>query len=68
MQDNTRPHIIRIVSNFLDENNIEVLPHPAISLDLNPIEHIWHMMGRRLQNLERQPTNLQQLEVALQQI
>jgi transposase len=50
------------------ENNIEVLPHPAMSPDLNPIEHLWDMMGRRLRDLERQPINLQELGAALQQI
>lgn len=68
MQDNARPHIARTVLNFFTENNIEVLPHPPNSPDLNPIEHVWDIMGRRLQNLERPPTNLQQLEIALQQI
>ncbi|EFN77573.1 Transposable element Tc3 transposase, partial [Harpegnathos saltator] len=49
-------------------NNLEVLSHPAMSPDLNPIEHVWDMMGRRLQNLERSPTTLQQLEITLQRI
>jgi hypothetical protein len=35
MQDNARLHITRIVRNFLDENNIEVLPHPAYIIQSN---------------------------------
>jgi len=31
MHENARPHIARIALNFLKENNIEVLPHPAMS-------------------------------------
>lgn len=63
MQDNARPHTARIVVNFLEDNNIEMLP--PMSPDLNPIEHVWDMMGRALRNLERQPNNLEQLETAL---
>ena len=31
---------IRIAINFLEENNIEMLSHPPINADLNPIENI----------------------------
>jgi len=48
--------------------NIQLLPHPSNSPDLNPIEHIWDMIGRRLRNLERPPANLQELERALHEI
>lgn len=43
------PHlpIVRIILNFLEENNIEVLL--PMRMDLNPIEHVWDMMGRRIQ-------------------
>lgn len=68
MLDNARPHTARIVFNFLEENNNEVLSHPPMSLDLNPIEHVRNIMGRRLRDLERPATNLQQLEAALHQI
>ena len=68
MQDNARPHTARITRTYLEENNVEVLPHPANSPDLNPIEHVWDMMGRRLRNLERPPANLQQLERILNEI
>ncbi|KMQ91674.1 transposable element tc1 transposase [Lasius niger] len=59
MQDNARPHNARIALNFFEENNIEVIPHPPMSRDLNPIKHVWDIMERRLHNFKRPPTILQ---------
>jgi hypothetical protein len=36
-----------------------------MSLDLNLIEHIWDMLGRRIQALEPPVQNISQLEAAL---
>jgi transposase len=38
---------------------------PAMSPDLNPIEHIWDMLGRRIQTREPHVQNIRQLETAL---
>jgi len=43
MQDNARSHMARITAQFLEDNNIQVLSHPPMSPDLNPIEHVWDM-------------------------
>lgn len=68
MQDNARPHTAVLTRQFLQNNDITVLDHPAMSPDLNPIEHVWDLMGRRLRNYPRQPTTLAELERVLQQI
>ena len=47
MHDNARPHVARICRQFLNRNNINVLPWPAVSPDMNPIEHIWDYLGRK---------------------
>ena len=60
-QDNARPHTARVVQQCMNENEIEVLPWPANSPDLNPIEHVWDEMERRLRRLPQQPSNLQEL-------
>ena len=41
------------------------MQRPARSPDLNPIEHIWDELERRLRARQISPTNLQDLRVAL---
>ena len=36
-----------------------------MSPDLNPVEHIWDMLGRRIQTREPPVQNIRQLEAAL---
>ena len=38
-QDNARPHSARLTQNFLANANVQFLPWPACSPDINPIEH-----------------------------
>ena len=47
MDDNARPHRANIVTNFLAAEHINrFLPWPAISPDMNPLEHCWDQLGR----------------------
>jgi hypothetical protein len=41
------------------------VPWPAMSPDLNPIEHIWDMLGLHIQAREPPVQNIRQLEAAL---
>jgi hypothetical protein len=43
-----------------------ILPWPARSPDLNPIEDIWDMIERRLTTLHRRPQTLAQLQHEIQ--
>ncbi|GFY02913.1 transposable element Tcb1 transposase [Trichonephila clavipes] len=46
--DNARPHVARIVQRFFVNHQIELLPWPARSPDLSPIENMWSMVAQRL--------------------
>jgi hypothetical protein len=39
--DNAKCHMARVCQDFLNQNHIRVLPWPALSPDLSPIEHLW---------------------------
>ncbi|PRD22938.1 UNVERIFIED_CONTAM: Transposable element Tcb1 transposase [Trichonephila clavipes] len=47
-QDNARPHVARIVQRFFVNHQIELLPWPARSPDLSPVENMWSMVAQRL--------------------
>ncbi|KAH0813381.1 hypothetical protein GEV33_009410 [Tenebrio molitor] len=49
-QDNARKHITRVTQRVFNENNVNLLPWPARSPDLSPIEHVWDMIGRRVED------------------
>ena len=68
MQDNARPHTANVTRRFFERHDVTLLPHPPNSPDLNPIEHIWDEMERRLRHREEQPHNLNELGEALRQI
>ena len=66
-QDNAPAHRARRTQEFFQEEDIEQLPWPAYSPDLNPIEHCWDGLDRAVRKREVQPTTLNELEQALVQ-
>ncbi|GFX91315.1 transposable element Tcb2 transposase [Trichonephila clavipes] len=65
MDDNCRPHRANLVEDFLYEEGIVRMEWQASSPDMNPIEHVWDALGRRVAGYQPPPQTLQELERAL---
>ena len=53
--------------DFFNQNGVQVLPWPACSPDLNPIEHLWDQLGKRVYSRHHPVINCQQLAMTLQE-
>jgi len=67
MQDNARPHSAMCVTEYLEEVGINKMNWPACSPDLNPIEHVWDMLGRSVRGREVAPASIHELRLALEE-
>ena len=65
--DNARPHRARIVQDFFRQNNVVRIDWPARSPDMSPIEHVWDILGQRVQRRIPAPRTCQTLAAALQE-
>ena len=63
--DNATCYTARSVRDFLQDRNVSVLPWPAKSPDLNPIEHIWDLLDRKVISRAIPPRNVWELAGAL---
>ena len=61
-EDNATPHTARIVAAVCDSAGIKTLTWSPQSLDLNPIENIWHEMKMSICQQNSKPTSLSELE------
>ncbi|GFT38761.1 transposable element Tcb1 transposase [Trichonephila clavipes] len=59
------PHHANIVGECLQSEDIPSMDWPAYSPDLNPIEHVRDMLGRRIAARQPPPTCLTELQRAL---
>lgn len=61
VQDNAPCHVARTTLTMLHVNNIRVIPFPAKSPDLNPIEHVWDVLKQKVR-AHPQQLNVRELE------
>ncbi|GFU35882.1 transposable element Tc3 transposase [Trichonephila clavipes] len=62
MDDNARPQRANIIEDeCLQSEDITRMDWPAYSPDLNPLEHVWDMLGRRIATHQPPSTCLQEL-------
>ena len=57
-----------MVSQYLDDHHIELLPWPAFIPDLNPIEHAWDELNRHIRLRPVVPRTAQELAAALMEV
>ncbi|GFX57235.1 transposable element Tcb2 transposase [Trichonephila clavipes] len=67
MDDNALCHrAVAAAEQLLESEDIERMDWPARSPNLNPIEHVWDFLGRRLAARTLPPVTIRELRLALQ--
>jgi transposase len=59
-QDNDPKHTSRVARRFFEKKHINLLDWPSQSPDLNPIEHLWDHLKRKIRF--RNPTSISELK------
>ncbi|GFX68202.1 transposable element Tcb2 transposase [Trichonephila clavipes] len=67
MDDNAPCHRAVLIDAFLETENIQRMSWPVNSPDLNPMEHVWDILGRQIEALLHSPSSLTELKRAVQE-
>jgi hypothetical protein len=52
---------------FLQQEAVQTIPWPAMSPDMNPIEHVWDFIGRKINQRNPKCQNIDELRTAILQ-
>ena len=63
MDDNARPHRARIAQHFLQQEAVQTIP----CQEMNPIEHVWDFIGRKINHHNPKCQNNDELRTAILQ-
>ena len=64
-QDRAPSHRAKSTINWLKQNSVETMPHPAASPDVVPIEPLWHNLKEHIRAQSHIPTTLDELKSAI---
>lgn len=67
-QDNASCHTSRMTKDYLNDVGLNVMKWPAMSPDLNPIEHVWQQLKKRLYKQRYTIKNKADLKAAISTI
>ncbi|GBO09335.1 hypothetical protein AVEN_186502-1 [Araneus ventricosus] len=62
MDNNAKPHRVLLVDEFLESEDIHRMDWPDRSPDLNPIEHVWDVLGRAIATRNPPPRTIQKMK------
>ena len=68
LQDNAPSHKSHDTVQWIQDNNISLLPLPAYSPDLNIIENVWGIMTSNIFKHGRQFTDLHEFECSIREL
>ena len=67
-QDNACPHVAQTAGGFFSAHDMQVLPWAAYSPAMSPIEHVWDLVGRRLDRDQLPATSKEELWLRMRAI